>query len=292
VSCARAVAAAALALALAASGCAQVLGLDPTERRDGGGLCAVDLECTGADRTVCGRLIDAITEQPFAAPGATGAACVPGATDGPCAFTIGGVAASELFLGGGAPVPSVYHDDCGRFRIEAMAGDDLAVTAVPGNGAELLYRSVARTILYTDTGTVEDVAVPMISEAQVTVWETQAPAGTEVTDGFLLRFRNGGDLIQRITVRVDANQIPDPPATPYALYFAGAQPFATVIEGAGDASALRGETGPTGTAYLQPDGAAAFSVGGTRPGSQCDSAAVGMINSVPGFLVWVELINC
>ena len=278
-------------LAVAVTGCAQILGLDPTERSDGGGLCAADLECTGADRVVCGRLVDAATEQPLAAFGATGAACAPGATDGPCAFTISGVQAPELFAGGGTPVPTVYHDDCGRFRIEGMTGEDLAITAVPGNGAEIFYRSVARTILYTDTGTVEDVAIPMVSEALITGWETPAPAGTDVGDGFLLRFRNGGDLIQRITVRVDNTQIPDPPATPFALYFAGSRPFETVVD-AGDGAALRTETGPTGTAFLQPDGTAPFSIGGTRPGSQCDSAAVGMINAVPGFLVWVELINC
>lgn len=277
----------------AAAGCAQVLGLDPTERRDGGGLCAVDLECAGApERAVCGRLIDGTTQLPFAALGATGAACAPGATDGPCAFTVSGLSAGELFLGGGSPVPAVSLDDCGRFRIDGLAGTDLAVTAVPGNGAELLYRSVARTILYTDTGNVDDIEVPMISEALIAGWETQAPAGTDVGDGILLRFRNGQNLMQRVTVRVNSNQVMDPPAVPYGLYFAGPNPYETVVEAGGDGPVLKTETGPTGTAFLMPASATPFTIGGTRTGSQCDSAAVGMINPVAGFLVWVELINC
>lgn len=84
----------------------------------GGGGCSAPLACpnpTGGNQTICGQIYNFADDKPFAADGATGAKCTPGATKGPCALQITVRSATPP----SATLPTVerYLDDCGRYRV-------------------------------------------------------------------------------------------------------------------------------------------------------------------------------
>jgi hypothetical protein len=284
--------AAALLAAALLAGCAQVLGLDSTDRRDAegpplpdGGVCSAELACAaGAERAVCGRLVDAVTQQPLVAPGATGAACVQSA-DGPCAFAVAGLSADELFTGTGAPIAGTV-DDCGRYRVEGVAGERLAVTATPIAPADAVYRRSASTVLYNAAGNVDGLEVPIVPIATIAGWE--AEAALAIPEALLVKFRLGTTPSAGFVAKIDTVPVALPPTPPFAVYFHGANPFETIVDpGAG---ALRADSGETGTAALVPASTAAFSLGGAKPGKNCTEVAG--IQLVPALLVYVELMNC
>ena len=285
----RASAALAIALAVGAASCAQVLGLDPTERRDGGGVCAVELPncAAGADRTLCGQLV-LPSGAPFAVPGATGATtCAPGATDGPCAFSVQAMTTSELFSTPMAPVTATV-DDCGRFRVEGVVGERLAVVATPVAPADTLYKRSARVILMTPTGPVEDIAVPIVSLAQLTIWETEMMAAAGVLpQGFLVNTRISSSPSADVALRVNGAPLAAVPTVPFAVYFAGATPYGTLADPAG----LRTTTGPSGTAVLvRGTDATPFTLGGAKGGSTCIDVQ-GLAHVLDTF-VSVDLTDC
>jgi hypothetical protein len=94
----------------------------------GGGGCGAALACptpTDGTQAICGQIYDFETDQPFAQPGATGAACAAGATTGPCTLGIKAFDAAA-FVGnpGGTPpltTDPVFIDDCGRYRVAGIA---------------------------------------------------------------------------------------------------------------------------------------------------------------------------
>jgi hypothetical protein len=274
------------AAAAMTGGCAQILGLEETERRDGGGgVCAEDITCSGAaDRAVCGRLVDAASRAPFAAAGAMGAACAPGAADGPCAFAVAGLAANDLWAGMGTPVAATV-DDCGRFRVEGLTGAALAIIADPIAPADATYRRTASTVLYNMTGSVDGLEVPVVTNERVTAWET--PAGVTIAGGFLVKFRLGATPSADFVAKIDTVPVGVPPATPFALYFDGATPYDVVTDMGG---ALRTTSGPSGTALVVPASTSPFSLGGTKPGKNCTE--VGGLQLQTDRLVSVELTNC
>jgi hypothetical protein len=94
----------------------------------GGGGCGAKLPCptpTDGKQTICGQIYDFETDQPFAQPDATGAACAPNATSGPCTLGIKAFDAAA-FVGnptGTQPLTTdpVFIDDCGRYRVAEIA---------------------------------------------------------------------------------------------------------------------------------------------------------------------------
>jgi len=282
-----------LAATVGATGCAQILGLDSTDRRDagGGGACAQDLQCDmNADRAVCGRLVDAVTQAPFAATAATGALCVAGtATEGPCTFVIVGESADDLFAGTGNPITATTLDDCGRFRVEGLTGAALAIVAEPITPADAVYRRVAATVLYNGAGPIDGLEVPVVTQAVVTGWESMT-AGATLPDGILALFRIGGAPSEGVVAKIDTIEVGVYPAMPFALYFDGASPFETITETDGDGPRLRTATGPTGTAVLVPKDDNPFILGGDRPGKNCTE--LDGIRRVANTLVYIELTNC
>lgn len=114
----------------------------------GTGGCAARLPCpapAGGTQTICGQIYDFETSLPFAAPGATGTQCTPGAVTGPCALAIKAYDA-VMFAGsngtsGALQTGAVYIDDCGRYRVPdimqpampliALGFDDAAPPAGP-----------------------------------------------------------------------------------------------------------------------------------------------------------------
>jgi hypothetical protein len=93
----------------------------------GGGGCAAKLACPTAGtglQTICGQIYDFETNQPFAAAGAVGTRCSPGATTGPCALVIHAYDA-VAFAGSMGQAPAlttgeVYTDDCGRYQVPSI----------------------------------------------------------------------------------------------------------------------------------------------------------------------------
>jgi hypothetical protein len=91
----------------------------------GGGGCSAPFACPApatGKQTVCGQIYDFETNTPFAQTGATGAACSPGATSGPCAL---GIVAYDAIMFGMNPATAqplatggFEIDDCGRYRVK------------------------------------------------------------------------------------------------------------------------------------------------------------------------------
>ena len=210
------------------AGCAQILGLDDTKRRDADGpnTCDQPLDCSSAGmRAVCGQLIDAVTEQPFQRIGATGAVCQAGETDGPCGFAIagaGGATEDELFNTIDTTVAATLVDDCGRFKIENLTGERLAVIATPVAPADGTFRKVIRGVLHNDLDpTITGITVVVVPHSLVADWETQS-SGASIPEGLLLQFRNGTSRIRNAVAKINTTEVPLPPASPFALYFGGA----------------------------------------------------------------------
>jgi hypothetical protein len=279
--------------ALAAGGCAQILGLDDTQRRDasGPGVCDQPIDCTGAGmRAICGQLVDAVTGQAFQRVGATGAACLPTDTDGPCGFAIAGADGAdenELFSTIDTTTPATVVDDCGRFKIEALTGERLAVVATPVAPADGTYRKVIRGVLHNDLEPViTGVDVVVVRHSLVTDWETQS--GQTIPEALLLLFRSGNTLIRDVVSKINTVQVPLPPAVPYALYFGGPNPFETVLDPV--SGGLQARSGATGTGLVFPVDTNPFTLGGSQPGKNC--LEISGVRRIVAALVWIDLTDC
>lgn len=290
----RRVAAAAAAIGLA--GCAQILGLDDTQHRQGDAsqLCTERLDCTGAtERAICGQLVDAVTQQPFQRLGATGALCQPTDTDGPCGFTIGGVGAAtdaDLFNVFDTATPATLVDDCGRFKIEGLSGAKLAVVATPVSSAAGAFRKVIRVVLYNTLAPVVDAIDTVVVRDELVTGTWNVQSGQTITDGLLVEFRAGQTKIEGVVGTIGSLAVPLPPAVPYSLYFAGPNPFESMIDpGTG---MLQADSGPTGTGLVVPVDGNPIDLSGLRSagGGVCDKI-VG-VRRTPGALVWIDLNNC
>lgn len=94
----------------------------------GAGGCSAPIPCpapASGKQTVCGQIYDLETGAPFAAAGATGAACGSGATDGPCALQIQAYDAVAFATSPSTTPPlstgTVTIDDCGRYRVSDIS---------------------------------------------------------------------------------------------------------------------------------------------------------------------------
>jgi hypothetical protein len=93
-----------------------------------GGGCSARLACaapSNGTQTICGQIYDFETDEPFAAPDATGDECPEGITSGPCALGIRAFDAVAFANTNGMAPPlttgPVYIDDCGRYRVSEIA---------------------------------------------------------------------------------------------------------------------------------------------------------------------------
>ena len=283
-------------VALAAGGgCAQILGLDDTQRRDasGPGVCDQPIDCSSATmRAICGQLVDAVTEQPFQRIGATGALCLPTDTDGPCGFAIAGVAAAsddELFSTFDTSTPATVLDDCGRFKIEGLTGPKLAVVATPVPPADATFRKVIRVILYnTLEPQVTAIDVVVVADSLVTTWDTQS--GQTTTDALLVKFRAGQQRIAGVQATIGSVAVPLPPAVPYSLYFGGPNQFESLIDPT--SGALQTDSGTSGTGLVVPVDGSPITLSGLRTAGGGTCNGISGVRRTPGALVWIDLTDC
>jgi hypothetical protein len=225
---------------LAATGCAQLLGLDNTTL-DTGDAPIVSDACLGVPascvsstgRTICGQLFDTGTNagKPLTVATPTGAACA-GGEGGPCAFTATAYA-QALYLAGdkSAPIAGAI-DDCGRFvvpdvdvntadvAIEFIGSDVTTATLVNARPAEI--------------GEDKDVAAFALTQATTAAWATQLDpnAPPDVSAGFLISFTAGTNRLP-LALAQAANDggVPyaNPPGTvPWAGYFVADSRFGTL----------------------------------------------------------------
>jgi hypothetical protein len=303
----------AVAVTVALAGCAQLLGLDDTNfdykdaPTDAPSVCDPDPgTCTSSNgRTVCGRLIGTGERAglPVRVPDPMGAACLPGNTVGPCAFSVAAMPLDDFFAGeaGRRRIGSV--DDCGRFVVRDLDAteEDFAVTfdAVGFNKTATLVVDRPR-MLGIDTGIV-GLAV---AETTVQAWASQLNPGSppDLRTGYLVRYTQGaaanGPAARNMRVaRTGSNALTSAPGDPpWAAYFGGTTPLAAI-----DPSLT--STDATGLAYADLSGnsgsGSAFpaSIDGVRAtgGSRCEVPELPEapnLGQVTDTLIYVIVVKC
>ena len=90
----------------------------------GGGGCSAAFACpapAAGKQTICGQIYNFEDNSLYQGPNPSGAKCMPGATDGPCALSITAYDAIQFGTNPATAQPlavdEVYLDDCGRYRI-------------------------------------------------------------------------------------------------------------------------------------------------------------------------------
>jgi hypothetical protein len=213
----------------------------------------------------------------------TGEPCAAGNLEGPCAFTVAGMAKASYFNGtrAGAVIGGI--DDCGRFVVPDIAPTviDVAVvfdTVLPGikQAATIVAKREAMV------GIDRDVEAFVVSEATVSGWETQLAA--DASTGFLIRYRrmDGSPLAGEQVASNGSSSLTNPPGTvPWAAYFNGGGGFGTL-------DPTHTATDATGTA-IGVLGGTSLSVEGFRTGIRCK---VDGIQQMPNVLIFVSPPNC
>lgn len=273
------------------AGCAQILGLDKTtkaiepdaaDRVDASSICDVPLPCAVDGSELCGQLI-AVGSATVRVANPIGAVCTAGG-EGPCAVNVTVATKTNLFgvfnpmMGVAATV-----DDCGRFKASPLPTDmvgmmntDLAVVVEGGNTVRtatlVLNRPASGAVLTT-------VRTPMVPLDSVQAWATITPG---LTSAYLVQFPLVAGDRSNWSVRLDGVAPLQQPVAPFALYFSGDVPFATL-------EAALPQTGPSGTALVvsnQPT----FRIGGDAGAVTCGD--VTGLKLLPSTLVFLDLTGC
>jgi len=259
--------------ALASAGCAQLLGLDNTQFHamdapiDAPSLCdptpPTCVATTG--RSVCGQIKDtgAGAGASLRAPDPTGEVCAAPTADGPCALTVAALPLADYFAGTTASRVNGTVDNCGRFVVLDLppAAADIAIV-IEGTG----YRRTAALLLKRPTGVGidEQIQTVAVTVATLNAWAEQLGGSPDLSSGYLIRYRSVtdeprvGELVAMDGLSPSMNKIG---TVPWAAYFAGNAPFASLDPMATD-------TQQSGTA-LAVFGAGTFSVDGYRTGKRC-----------------------
>jgi hypothetical protein len=178
----------------------------------GGGGCAAKLACatpTDGKQTICGQLYDFETNQPFAAAGATGAACTPSAT-GPCSLGIRAYDAVAFAMNPQGTTPlttdAVYIDDCGRYRVPeiaqpggpfiALALDD--ATAGPGGTTNAVGIATPKS---ANTAT-KDFEAFIVRGATTTSWGAQPSLAAGIYAAVYRPSRTASDPATGVTLTI------------------------------------------------------------------------------------------
>ncbi|HEY1555935.1 MAG TPA: hypothetical protein VGF94_13945 [Kofleriaceae bacterium] len=278
---------AAAVVLVAASGCAQVLGLDSTHldfkdaMTDAPNVCDGAPMCTSTTgRSVCGQLVQvgANAGVPLRVAMPTGAVC--SATEGPCAFTVFGQAEASFFAGTTSDRVTGTIDDCGRFVAPDL---DATQTDVVVGFSAASYNDVAALVLGRPmTPGSDTIAVYAVDAATAMAWATQASASMppDTTTGLLVTHADTtGAPVATDKDRADGADLGAPPAVPWAGYFTGAAPF-----GALDPTAT--STGPSGTSLDVPQ-SGSFMLSSARTGKTC--TPMPMLQTVDGVLIELTL---
>jgi hypothetical protein len=276
------------------AGCPQVLGLDNTtfEPQDGGvdapSVCDGAPACTSSTgRSVCGQLFatgDA-AGPPLRVANPTGAACVAGNTEGPCALAVGGMAMASLFDTTQTGRIEGVVDDCGRFVV-ADLDTTLADVAIVFTGTD--FHPTATLVLGRElaAGEDRDVTALAVTTATTAAWSMQlSPADPpiETGTGYLVEYtRSDRPVLDTQVAKDNSSGLTNPAGTiPWAAYFGGGGPFGTLDP------ALTA-TGETGTA-LAVLGGGIFSLEGVRTGARCKIAGLQQVGNT---LIHVIAVNC
>jgi hypothetical protein len=285
-----------IACAITSGGCAQLLGLDDTklEYRDAGidapSVCDGAPLCTSTTgRSVCGQLrgTGALAGEPLRVAAPTGEPCAAANKEGPCGFTVAGMAKASYFTGSRAGAVTGGIDDCGRFFVPDIAPGvaDVAVvfdTMLPGIKQAATIVAKREAVVGID----RDIEAFVVSEATVSGWETQLSAGTppDASTGFLIRYRrmDGSPLAGEQVASNGSSALGNAPGiVPWAAYFSGGAGFGTL-------DATHTATDATGTA-IGVLGGATLSVDGFRTGIRCK---VDGVQQMPNVLIFVSPPNC
>lgn len=271
----------------ALAGCDLALGLEQNKLLTDGPVGACDgpspLCDTSTPGVICGRILgsgaDAATPIQTAAP--TGNACDAASTEGPCAYSVGGMPMSSFFAGSTNRAMGTI-DDCGRYVVPTLSEPDIAVVlSGPDNvstGAIARARMVA-----VDVATALDVVA--VGDATKAAWASQVPGAT-FTTGYLVLYSTGDvpRLGEQVTLS-GSNPIPTTPSMvqAWAAYFSADGGFGTI-----DPAATM--TSSVGTAFVAPIGIASpFTVEGLRPGRRCMVDGLQVVNNT---LVLLEPTDC
>ncbi len=192
----------------------------------GGGGCSAPLACPAAPSgklTLCGQIYKFTDSSPFAASGATGAKCQPGATEGPCALKLSPIRVASATEFVPATTGEIYRDDCGRYRVPDIDLTSLVAVVlnfddpVVGPGGDTVPTAVA-TRPPTTTSRLRDFDAWVVDQATTANWD--AAGGPKLALGiYAAIFRthacddaagtcNGDRLANRASVRLDPSVRP------------------------------------------------------------------------------------
>jgi hypothetical protein len=267
------------------AGCAQILGLEKTNRNgvDAPGICDEPLMCTVDGSELCGRLIGVGTAK-VRTDSPSGAICDATMTDGPCALTVMAQAKAAFFGGMPTMVPATV-DDCGRFKLiglpSAAPVEDVAILVT---GPSLVATAtIARDRVATGTKKPPPVRAPAVPMDAATAWFTDGGIAPLATGVYLTQFP-----LSTATERSNWNVLLDgakavPQTTaPYTFYFGNPALFDKL-----DPSLTK--SGPSGTALVEPK-QSPFALSGQRTGKACDD--INGLVLVPNFLIFVDQTGC
>jgi len=274
--------------ALAASGCANLLGLDSTKLDFKDAMTDAPSACDGAPactsttgRSVCGQLLEvgANGGLPLRGAAPTGMACA-GSSLGPCAFTVYGQDEISFFASTTTGRVTGSIDDCGRFVVPDLDATQANVAVVfAASGFETSASLVLGRPTMPGTDTVVAYGVDM---ASVTAWGTQLSSATppDTTAGYLVaHVDSAGAPVATDKDRLNGADLPGPPTAPWVAYFTGSTAF-----GALDPTATA--TGPSGTSLVVP-AAGTVTLSSARTGKTC--TPMPMLQIIPMTLIYVAL---
>jgi hypothetical protein len=273
---------------LALAGCDKVLGLDRNTLLTDGPLGTCEGPSPACDttngETICGRLLGAgaMAGVPFEVAEPTGEICAAGVTDGPCAYTVGGMPMSSFF-GGQTNQAMGFIDDCGRYTVPTLVEPDVAVILTGPDNVNTAAIARARTI---EAGTFTSLDVVVAGDTAKALWVTQVPGATAFDSGYLVRYSTGtAPRAGEATTLSGGNPLPTSPSTSqsWVSYFADDGGFGSLDPAATLTSAA-------GTAFVAPIAIPQpFILEGFRVGRRC---MIDGLQTVQQRLIFVEPTDC
>ena len=273
---------------LSATGCAQIWGLDKTTQAeavdapDAPGVCALPLQCANDGTEVCGQLFGVGTAQAAVAL-PTGVVCT-GLTEGPCGLTLEMFTKTAFLEADPMAMPTpVTVDDCGRFKAKGLPADAQPDLVLRVSGTNM---SPTATLILNRTAVPKPVRAPIVPNESSVAWSSAAGVPPGTTAAYLVQFPTNGTDRSGWNVQINSTVPMQQPTAPFAFYFAGDAPFATLMP-------TQTQTGPSGTAIAVPAaGPMAFTLGGVGANGTPICAGAADLLLVPTTLVFLDLTGC
>lgn len=276
------------------TGCAQVLGLDDTklEYRDAAtdapSVCDGQPACNSSTgRSLCGQLFGtgADAGQPIRTAAPTGGFCSALATEGPCAFTVKAMAATDYFAGASMGQTAGQMDDCGRFVVPDVDAAIVDVAVFFSNQNQFKNNATIVKMRSPLPGKDDNLEAYAVSDATAKAWSTQVTTTAtpvDVTSGYLVRYTRMGAALEGEQVAKDSsNPLMNAPGTePWAAYFTS--------PGLGTLDLALTATAANGTA-LAVLGGGSFSLEGFQVGKRC---RVMGLQQLPNTFIFVLPTGC